>query len=169
MASVYLSDAGPWEKQHGTVTDGVRKGSPRLVVRRRLRRHDARMTGHVFVVPGSLELLDCDDVVVPTDHAVDVTDLWDGVLEWTDDAARERDLATIRALSDRERVAQLPERGSRRRWLLSVGNGAGDVRVLIAGLDQCLRAVAASPPLGDRVVRRVAVPTLGVSRGGYGR
>jgi hypothetical protein len=126
------------------------------------------MTGHVFVVPGSLESLDCDDVVVPTDHAVNVTDLWDGVLEWRNSTTRRRDLATISGLSNRERVGQLPERGLRRRWLLSVGNGGGDVELLIAGLEQCLRAVAASPPLRERVVRRVGLPTLGVAGGGYG-
>ena len=127
------------------------------------------MAGHVFVVPGSLERLDCDDLVVPTDHGLNVTDLWTDVLGWRGDPDRRRaDLSSVGALTDDRPFAQLPDDGQRRRWLLSVGNTRGDVGRLVQGLSRCLEAIAGEARRGPgRLLQRIALPTVGVARGGF--
>ena len=126
------------------------------------------MAGHVFVVPGSLDDLDCDDVVVPTDARVQVRHVWDRVLEWPDDGVRRRELQGVRLTDDR-RWAPLPEvPGRRRRWLLSVARGDADVGWLRSGLEQCLTAIAGRSAGRRRVRQRIALPTLGVAAGGFG-
>lgn len=129
------------------------------------------MGGHVFVVPGQLQSLRCDDVLISTDAGGDVGESWWPVFGWDDDEAqRRRD--RYGPFPDGERV-RLAEEGDRddgvpRRWLADVGGYAGrPVGWLLDGVREALTAAAehAAEPLGPK--RRIALPIMGVSGGGY--
>ncbi|MGY1810170.1 SIR2 family protein [Blastococcus sp. SYSU D00669] len=131
------------------------------------------MTGHVFVVPGNLQSLRADDVLVSTDYAPGIGRKWWPVLGWDEreGAVRSR---TLPELSPRRRVALVPSTsdvpGGPNRWLVAVGAHEGaDVTWLLDGVRQALEAVVENgrdrTPLGRR--RRVAMPVMGVGRGGF--
>ncbi|WP_336031153.1 SIR2 family protein [Geodermatophilus sp. FMUSA9-8] len=133
------------------------------------------MAAHVFVVPGTLNALHCDDVVVPTDHrgVGGVKAHFRAPLGWRnrDDVP---DWARDRRLDDRHRYLQLDPAGppgdGPARWLLHVGASSGsDVAWLRDGIRQVLIAIAGSGRRPSAIQRRVAIPVVGVGRGGFGQ
>lgn len=128
----------------------------------------------MFVVPGTLDALYCDDVIVSTD-ARGITGVrrhWWRTLEWLDGQGRDERQSGER-LSDERRYMQLDPRGrvdgGRSRWLLHVGAEAADgVAWLRTGVRQLLQAVAKSAPSPKGRPRRVALPVVGVGAGGLG-
>ncbi|MGY1771953.1 SIR2 family protein [Blastococcus sp. SYSU D00813] len=131
------------------------------------------MTGHVFVVPGTLQSLVYDDVLISTDYHGGVGAHFWPVFGWTEaeGAARHRQLPRLTADHRVERVP--PMEGvddGVRRWLVAVGADFGEpVSWLLDGARQALAAVAEAgatePQLGRP--RRVAMPVMGVGRGGF--
>ncbi|MGY1792807.1 SIR2 family protein [Geodermatophilus sp. SYSU D00525] len=131
------------------------------------------MAAHVFVVPGTLEALHCDDVVVSTDQRgpAGVRRHWWRTLGW-DGAVPERQ--RIVPLDDEHRYLRLDPDGRAgggpSRWLLHVGASAGgDVEWLRDGMRQVLQAVADSGETPAGRPRRIALPVVGVGGGGHGR
>lgn len=128
--------------------------------------------GHVFVVPGTINDLRCDHVLIPTDYKLSVRRMWFPVLGWENDEIAERELSGIEMLSPEHRAVLLPEQDDRpRRWLIAVGAFLGDgVEWLYDGLRQTLDLVAQHPgrPALGRSRPLVAMPTLGVGGGGFG-
>src|SRR3712207_3363807 len=101
-----------------------------------------RVTGHVFVVPGRLESLRCDDVLVSTDARADVGESWWPVFGWSDEEGRHKrrsfgtfpDGARVLRAEDGDREAVEP-----RRWLADVGGYAGkEVGWLLDGVREAL-------------------------------
>lgn len=129
------------------------------------------MGGHVFVVPGQLQSLRCDDVLISTDAGGDVGESWWPVFGWDDDEGqRRRDRYGPFPDGERVRLAEDGDRddGVPRRWLADVGGYAGrPVGWLLDGVREALTAAAehAAQPLGPK--RRIALPIMGVSGGGY--
>jgi hypothetical protein len=132
-----------------------------------------RVTGHVFVVPGNLQSLQADDFLISTDYGDGVGRHWWPVLGWDDRVGAVRSRSLPR-LSPRRRVALVPnptDAGDEpNRWLVAVGAYEGaSVDWLLAGVRDALDAVAkagrAAAPLGRP--RRVAMPVMGVGRGGF--
>ena len=131
------------------------------------------MGGHVFVVPGRLESLRCDDVLVSTDARGDVGESWWPVFGWSPEEGRQkrRSFGTFPE-GTRVRLAEDGDRdaGEPRRWLADVGGYAGkEVDWLLDGVREALTAAAESEaePLGPK--RRIALPIMGVAGGGYDR
>jgi hypothetical protein len=129
------------------------------------------MGGHVFVVPGRLESLRCDDVFVSTDAGGDVGESWWPVFGWSEDEGQ-RKRRSFGSFPEGTRVL-LAEEGDRgaggpRRWLADVGAFAGkEVGWLLDGVREALTAAAEheAEPLGPK--RRIALPIMGVAGGGY--
>lgn len=129
------------------------------------------MGGHVFVVPGRLESLRCDDVLVSTDAGGDVGESWWPVLGWSEEEGRTRrnqygpfDVDTRVRLAEEGDL----DDGVPRTWLADVGGYAGKpVEWLLDGVREALTAAAEhdAQPLGPE--RRIALPIMGVSGGGY--
>lgn len=135
------------------------------------------MTGHVFVVPGTLDHLACDDLVVSTDDrgAAGVNKKWRTALRW-DDAEAEAQRADPVRLSDAKRWVRVRTLVSGddtgpRRWLLHVASPLEGIDWLVDGLAGLLATIAAqgraAAPAGRPL--RVAVPVIGADRGGFGR
>ena len=140
-------------------------------------------TGHVFVVRGRIEHLDCDAILLPTDDAFSVTRRWAGALGLEGAAEPTSDRAWRRATS-----ALRPRRWSTRRWGRAADEkkvagptwfvdaaryGAdphADLTQVLERLEQALRDIAhARLDQGSGRPRPlVAVPTLGVGEGGFG-
>jgi hypothetical protein len=129
------------------------------------------MGGHVFVVPGRLESLRCDDVLVSTDAGGDVGESWWPVFGWSDDEGEKRrnqygpfpDGTRVRLAEDADR-----DTGEPRRWLADVSSDDGrSVGWLLDGVREALTAAVGheAEPLGPK--RRIALPIMGVSGGGY--
>src|SRR5215217_960867 len=129
------------------------------------------MGGHVFVVPGRLESLRCDDVLVSTDARGDVGESWWPVFGWSQAAGRKRRRSfgpfpvgkRVFLAEDGDRDA-----GEPRRWLADVGGYAGkEVGWLLDGVREALTAAAEheARPVGPK--RRIALPIMGVAGGGY--
>lgn len=134
--------------------------------------------GHVFVVQARLENLDHDAVVVPTDDAFDVTDSWSSVLgagpgRWRHRAALRPDgwgnrrWGRAAAADGFEPVSPV--------WFVDVADYSGgrhlerDVDAMLGRLAAALEDIAGSdiPVRSGRPRPLVAVPTLGVGRGGF--
>jgi hypothetical protein len=131
------------------------------------------MGGHVFVVPGRLESLRCDDVLVSTDASGDVGESWWPVLGWSSRQGR-RKRRSFGSFPEGTRVllAQDGDRdaGEPRTWLADVGGYAGkEVGWLLDGVREALTAAAErdAEPVGPK--RRIALPIMGVAGGGYDR
>ena len=129
------------------------------------------MGGHVFVVPGRLESLRCDDVLVSTDARGDVGESWWPVFGWSPDEGPQK-RRSFGSFPEGTRVllAQDGDRdaGEPRRWLADVGGYAGrPVDWLLDGVREALTTAAERDvaPLGPR--RRIALPIMGVAGGGY--
>jgi hypothetical protein len=119
------------------------------------------MTGHVFVVRGRLESIGCDAVVVPTDDQFRVEPYWTAAVGAPAETVRPPDWG-------HRRSAQASD--GRPVWFLDVGRRAGQtVDWLYDGLRQVLESVAdAQPKPGEGRVRPlVAMPTIGVAKGGF--
>jgi hypothetical protein len=130
-----------------------------------------RMGGHVFVVPGRLESLRCDDVLVSTDARGDVGESWWPVFGWSDDEGGQK-RRSFGPFPEGTRVFLAedgdPDAGEPRRWLADVGGYAGkDVDWLLDGVREALTAAAEhhAEPLGPK--RRIALPIMGVAGGGF--
>ena len=131
------------------------------------------VTGHVFVVPGTLQSLTYDDVLVSTDFSSGVGSHFWGVFGWSEDEGAEKQYSLPR-LSEERRVALVepfmndPE--GPRRWLVAVGGtSATPVPWLLDGVRQALTAVAEAARTGLPKGRpgRVAMPVMGVGKGGF--
>lgn len=139
--------------------------------------------GHVFVVHGRLEHLDADALLVPTDRAFSVGRRWAPALGAPDDLADAGWRDVVRAL----RPDGWAERGWGRAadatpfapdapvWFVDSAHTLGRDRAgeAVAALTERLAAAladvasAALPAGGGRPRPVVAVPTLGVGRGGF--
>lgn len=133
------------------------------------------MAAHVFVVPGTLDALHCDDVVVSTDQrgSAGVREQWWPVLGWGG-SGEHAERSRGERLSNDRRYLQLDPRGrdgeGPARWLLHVGAlTGGGIDWLQAGVRQLLRAIADTEPTPTGLPRRVALPVVGVGGGGLGR
>ncbi|MGY1690364.1 SIR2 family protein [Geodermatophilus sp. SYSU D01105] len=131
------------------------------------------MTGHVFVVPGTLQSLTYDDVLISTDFGGGVGRKWWPVFGWSDEegAAKHRSLPQ---LSPQRRVAKVPpltkEPDEPNRWLVAVGaTSSTPVSWLFEGVRTALAEVVAAGRMGlpEGRPRRVAMPVMGVGRGGF--
>lgn len=129
--------------------------------------------GHVFVVHGDLRLLACDDVLVPSDDRLHVTegfsDLLDDVLVHDDDyAPRVPGDAVATAGSDGPLLVHADREP--RCWL--VDTATGDVDRLVARVDRFVRAVVDragdEPARHGRSKRLVGMPLVGTGSGGAG-
>ncbi|WP_182112694.1 MULTISPECIES: SIR2 family protein [unclassified Actinotalea] len=140
--------------------------------------------GHVFVVHGRVENLDHDAVVVPTDRAFSVGERWAAALGRRDDtgaAAWRRDVGALRphgwadAGWGRARESSVLRPRSPV-WFVDAANGRGlaGAADAVGPMVDRLAAVLADidhaqlRPGGNRPRPVVAVPTLGVGRGGFG-
>lgn len=144
--------------------------------------------GHVFVVHGKVENLDHDAALLPTDDAFSVTTTWVSALGVTDAAVTATEAAWKQA------TAALAPRGWRKRrfgqvqptsavpligptWFVDAAS-YGSSRRAATSLDemiarvravlQDIAATATADPTSGRPRPLVAVPTLGVSGGGFG-
>src|SRR4051794_183155 len=129
------------------------------------------VTGHVFVVPGNLQSLQVDDVLISTDYGGRVGKTWWPVFGW-DEREGEIRSRSLPQLSPKQRVALVPRTSSEgpNRWLVAVGAYEGaSVKWLTDGVREALDAVTKegrkAASLGRP--RRVAMPVMGVGRGGY--
>src|SRR5688572_3075722 len=104
------------------------------------------MGGHVFIVPGRLESLRCDDVLVSTDARGDVGESWWPVFGWSEHEGPQK-RQSFGSFREGSRVF-LAEDGDRatgepRRWLADVGGYAGkEVGWLLHGVREALTAAA---------------------------
>lgn len=117
--------------------------------------------GHLFVLHGLIENFDCDAVIVPTDRSFVVEPDWESVAKHL----------------DRARPANWPRPPFGRSatgdpvWFISVADeGLRTGQDLVGRVSRVLRAIAdADLPTRDRwVLRRVALPVLGIGAGGLG-
>ncbi|MBX9246872.1 SIR2 family protein [Actinotalea ferrariae] len=139
--------------------------------------------GHVFVVHGRLENLDHDAVVVPTDRAFSVTPVWAAALgaEHVPDADRRAAIARLRPEGwadrgwGRAREDAAPFTLLHPMWFVDAAHTLGRERAAeaVTALAERLAAAlhdvdrAALTPGSGRPRPVVAVPTLGVGRGGF--
>ena len=125
--------------------------------------------GHVFVVRGTLEHLIADDLLISTDFRGHVERHFHGALGWTEGELPPPEEAPSFAAG--QRVFPLPGRdGGPRRWLVAVGADYGEkVPWLLDGVrGALLDAVAAGRNQPSRGVRqRIAMPVMGVGKGGF--
>jgi hypothetical protein len=126
-------------------------------------------TGHVFVVRGTLEQLLADDVLVSTDMHGTVEEHFFNALGW--DTGKPRPVGETPTFRADHRVHELPAIGEGpRRWLVAVGADCGEsVSWLLDGVRQALRAAATAGhgQMSKGVRPRIAMPVMGVGRGGY--
>lgn len=116
--------------------------------------------GHLFVLHGKIENLDHDAVIVPTDSAFVIEPHWKpvaGDVDW----ARPADWSS--RLLGRSATGEPV-------WFISVADAQLTDEELVRRLRETLRQIADSDVVGpgDRVLRRVALPVLGIGAGGLG-
>ena len=111
--------------------------------------------GHLFVTHGKIESLVHDAVVVPVDAFLDYNPVWRSLLGTPWPAAPE---------TWSEGWGRIDNRNQ---WLVEVGDGDYD-RVL-QRLERTVRDIACADltPVGYRALPLVALPVLGVGRGGH--
>lgn len=126
--------------------------------------------GHVFVVRGKLHQLIADDLLISTDRAGVVEPTWDEALGWTGGQRPPPGEAPV--FRRRKRVFRVPDRSTDfpRRWFVLVGADRGEsVDWLRAGVREALTSAAQAgrrrPSRGVR--QRIAMPVMGVGRGGF--
>jgi len=127
--------------------------------------------GHVFVVGADLTRLVCDDVVVPTDRSLRVSEGWRSLLP--DDVGVTEVADGLRIdLSWRgaERVLEVPGGGSPQVWLVdTVDDDGRGLPWILDGAREALAAVArrsVAEPAHGRSRRLVGLPALGTGWGG---
>src|SRR5689334_20128602 len=130
-----------------------------------------RVTGHVFVVRGTLQNLVSDDVLVSSDHRAGNgigPHFWP-VFGWSkDEGATKRTQIGSYPTGRRVFVAPAEESNGPRRWVVDVGADARTpVSWLLDGVREALATVAqeADPVRGRS--RRIAMPVMGVGYGGF--
>lgn len=112
--------------------------------------------GHLFVVHGKIDALSHDAAIVPVDHALDFTPAWSGLLggpPWpTKPATWDDGWGRVAATSN---------------WLVEVGDG--DYSSVLSRLRLIVDDVVMQnlAPRGGRATPLVALPVLGVGRGGH--
>jgi hypothetical protein len=128
------------------------------------------MTGHVFVAGADLTRLACDDVVVPTDRALQVDAGWLPLLP--PEAVQDRSAGTAQVgvrWPEGARAVGVPGSTCPRTWLVdTVGDEGRGLDWLLDGAREVLAAVAAAPggePRYGRARRLVALPALGTGWG----
>lgn len=125
--------------------------------------------GHVFAIRADLTHLACDDIVVPTDRFLDVSDHWLEVLGGR--RPQHVDLDVDREAWEKQRFArftQVPDDGPRV-WLVDTGGtGVEPVDWYTEALRNVLAATAAldDEPRHRRERRLTALPLVGVGQGG---
>jgi hypothetical protein len=132
------------------------------------------VTGHVFVVPGTLQALLCDDILISSDFRAGNgigPHFW-SVFGWTHDEgpAQRQSLGPYPSgrrifLAEGEWDAD-----GRRRWVVDVGaDEKTEVSWLIEGVREAFETVAGygDGALIDGRPRRIAMPVMGVGRGGF--
>src|SRR4051794_11006900 len=129
------------------------------------------MSGHVFVVPGNLQSLIWDDVLVSSDHRGEVGQPFWPVFGWSDEEGPRR-RASVGNYEPGRRVflASDGRLEEPRRWVVNVGAYPGaPVRWLLDGVREALAAVATHrfSAVVDGRPRRVAMPIMGVGHGGF--
>ncbi|ASR01807.1 SIR2 family protein [Gordonia rubripertincta] len=117
--------------------------------------------GHLFVLHGRIENFDYDAVIVPTDHSFVVEQHWDSV---AGDVDRARPAYWPRPPFGRSATGDPV-------WFISVADQhllTDDE--LVRRLRKTLREIGSShiPTSDNLVLRRVALPVLGIGRGGLG-
>jgi hypothetical protein len=134
------------------------------------KRAEAPGAGHVFVVRGKLHQLIADDLLISTDRGGVVEPTWYEALGWTKGQAPPLGEAPV--FRRRRRVFRVPDRSADlpRRWFVLVGADRGEpVEWLRAGVRDALKAAAEAgrerPSRGVR--QRIAMPVMGVGRGGF--
>lgn len=113
------------------------------------------MSGHVFVVHGKIEELTHDAAVIPVDRRLSFNSIWRDLLgnPWpAEPATWDRGWGRV---------------DQRNQWLVEVGDG--EYARVLERLAQAADDVASAgfEPLGGRARPLVAVPALGVGRGGH--
>ena len=122
--------------------------------------------GHVFVVHGDLTQLACDDIVVPSDAALRVSEHWHGAVP---DGLGLESLGLTRTQWEQQRCGRVLAGDGV--WLLDTGSHAErDASWYAQGVEDVLEAVAqyrrGSVPGRGRARHLVALPLVGVGRGG---
>ncbi|MET9199584.1 SIR2 family protein [Gordonia sp. NPDC003585] len=117
--------------------------------------------GHLFVLHGLIQNFDYDAVIVPTDHRFDITSSWPESVTGAHDAARPQSWPRPFARS----AAGKPV------WFISVADEQllSDEELIrrVAGtLSEIAGAELAKPD--GRELTRIAIPVLGIGRGGLG-
>ena len=119
--------------------------------------------GHLFIVHGRIESVIHDAALVPVDQAYDFNSIWTPLGRDAPAPATEVEGARLR------RIKPAPDRV----WAVSIGNGLDpyeDVVDRIVGALQRieLRRDAYPPKRGPGTLPLVAVPVIGIGRGGFG-
>ena len=143
-------------------------------------------TGHVFVVQGRIENLDCDAIVIPTDDVFRVEPHWAPALGAPASATGETWYRTLRDAAPeawhssrwgRLTPGALPWEPPRPVWFVDAASYSArrlaaerDLRALASRLAAIVDDVAAAglPASHGRPHPLIAVPTLGVGGGGFG-
>ncbi|MGY1834351.1 SIR2 family protein [Blastococcus sp. SYSU DS0510] len=128
--------------------------------------------GHVFVVPGTLQALLADDILVSSDGGAGIGRHFWPVFGWTEEEGRVRH-SNVGYYPPGRRVflaQDQPGTGGLRRWVVAVGAHSGvPVSWLLDGVREALDTVAndGRGTVVDGRPRRVAMPVMGVGRGGF--
>jgi hypothetical protein len=127
--------------------------------------------GHVFVIRGTLHQVLADDLLISTDRYGSVEETWYQALGW--DHQRPPPVGQRPQFGNGERVCLVPagSQNDQRKWFVDVGTTRpdDDVAWLLEGVRQALEAAASagrgSTHRGPR--QRIAMPVMGVGRGGF--
>lgn len=126
-------------------------------------------TGHVFASRADLTHLACDDIVVPTDRMLNISDHWLEVLGGRRPQRTDLDVGRLTWVSQRyARFLPAPDDGPRV-WLVDTGGtGTESVDWYTDALRNVLEATAAleDTPRHRRERRVTALPLVGVGEGG---
>ena len=130
------------------------------------------MPGHVFVVPGTLQALLADDVLLSSDGGAGIGRHFWPVFGWSEEEGRVGH-SNVGYYPPGRRVflaQDQPGTGGLRRWVVAVGAHSGvPVSWLLDGVREALATVAGDGrgTVVDGRPRRVAMPVMGVGRGGF--